>query len=84
MRFDGALTRIVWQVLIADTSLGPLYLSKVDLANAYMHLWVRLEDTTSTAFLITKLHPANKHLVGFHLYLPMGWMDSAPYFCMAT
>ena len=86
MRFGGALTHIVQRVLTAYPTLGPVYLSKVDLDDAYMHLWLILilEYNPSTAFLLPKLNPYNKHLMGFHLSLPMGWVDSAPYFCMAT
>ena len=34
--------------------LGPVYLSKLDLADSYVRLWVRMEDVLSVAFLITK------------------------------
>ena len=34
MRFGGALQRILKQVLAADLRLGPVYLSKVELADA--------------------------------------------------
>ena len=40
MRFGGALQRILKQVLTADSHLGLVYLSKVDLTDAYMRLWV--------------------------------------------
>ena len=49
-----------------------------------MRLWVRMEDVLSVAFLIPKKNPSDTQLVGFHLSLPMGYVDSAPYFCMAT
>ena len=42
MRFGGALQHIFKQVLTEDPRLGPVYLSKVDLADAYMKLWVRM------------------------------------------
>ena len=28
--------------------------------------------------------PSDTQLVGFHLSLPMGYVDNAPYFCMTT
>ena len=28
--------------------------------------------------------PSNTQLLGFHLSLPMGYVDTAPYFCMVT
>ena len=30
---------------MADLSLGSVYLRKIDLANAYMWIWTRIEDT---------------------------------------
>ena len=38
MRFEGALQRILRQVLTNDSRLIPVYLSKVDLEDAYMRL----------------------------------------------
>ena len=78
MRFGVALQRILKQVLTADPCLRPVYLIKVDLSNAYMRLWVRMEDAPSVAFLIPKKNPGNPQLVGFHLSLPMGHVDSVP------
>ena len=68
----------------ADPLLGPVYMSKVYLTDAYMRLWVRMEDVLSVAFLIPKKNTSDTHLVGFHLSLPMGYIHSALYFCMAT
>ena len=84
MRFGGALLRILKQVLTTKPRLGPFYLGKVDLADAYMRLWVSMEDVPSVAFLIPKKIPSDTHMVVFHLSLPMGYIDSAPFFCMAT
>ena len=83
-RFVGALQRILRQSLTADLLLGPLHLSKVDLADSYMRLWVRMEVFPSVAFLFPKKTHINSHLVGFCLFLPMEYVDSAPHFCMAT
>ena len=48
------MKRVVERVLVADHRLGPVYLSKVDLEDMYMHLWVRVKDTPATAFIILK------------------------------
>ena len=58
----------------------PVYLGKVYLADDYMWMWVRLEDTPSVAFLVPWKKPNDEELVGFHLDLPMGYMDSTPFF----
>ena len=42
-----------------------------------------MEDVPSITFLIPKKTPSDTHLVGFHLYLHMGYLDSDPYFFMA-
>ena len=71
MCFGGALHRILKQVLTTNLRLGPVYLSRLDLADAYMRLWVRMEDVPSVAFLIPR-KPSYTQLVGFHISLPMG------------
>ena len=68
---------------MTDPRIGPVYLGKVDLADAYMRLWVRLEDTPSMTFLIPSKTPTNKQLFVFHLYLPMGYVDNTPFFCLS-
>ena len=69
---------------MADPRLGTVCLSKLDLAEVYMRLWVRMEDVPSVTFLTRKKNPNDQQLVGFHLSLPMGYVNSAPYFCMDT
>ena len=59
MRFGGALQRILKQVLSSDLRLGLVYLRNVDLADAYMRLWVKMEDVPSVAFLIPKKNPSD-------------------------
>ena len=43
-----------------------------------------MEGIPSVAFLIPKKTPRDTQLVGFHISLPMGYIYSATYFCMAT
>ena len=43
--FGGTLLRIIRWLLMADPRIGQVYLGKVDLEDAYMRLWFRLEDT---------------------------------------
>ena len=49
-----------------------------------MLLWVRLEYTPSVEFLVPREKTTDNQFVGFHLSLPMGYMDSAPFLCMST
>ena len=49
-----------------------------------MRIWVRLEDIPSLAFLVPKSIPEEDQLVGFHLSIPMGCVESAAFFCATT
>ena len=78
MRFGGALQHILKKVLTADPRLGQVYLSKVDLADAYMRLWASMGDVPYIYFLIPNNNTRDTHLVGFHLSLPMVYVENAP------
>ena len=67
MRFGKALYRIIYCILAAPPKLGPASLNKVDIEDAYMRIWVRLEDIPLVAFLVPKATPNEEQLVGFHL-----------------
>ena len=84
MIFGGTLQNILHRVLEIEPSLGPFYLSTVDLTNAYMRLWVWLQDTPIIYFLIPKKQRDYSQLAGFHLSPQMGLRDSSPYFFIVT
>ena len=79
MRFGKALYRVIDCILRAPPELGSTFLNKGDLADAYMRIWVRLEDIPSVAFLVPKATPEEDQLVGFHLTIPMGYVESAAF-----
>ena len=84
MRLRKALYRLIDCILAAPPKLGPTFFNKVYLADAYMRIWVRLEDIPSVAFLISKSTPEEDQLVGFHLSIPIGYVESAAFFCATT
>ena len=49
-----------------------------------MRIWVHLEDTPLVAFLVPKATPDEEQLVGFHLSIPMGYVESAAFFYTTT
>ena len=55
-----------------------VYLSKVDLDDAYMRSWMMMEDVPSIAFLIPKKTPATCSWWGFTYPSPWG-MSVAPH-----
>ena len=68
-------------ILTAPPKLGLTFLNKVDLVDAYMRIWVRLEDIPLVVFLVPKATPDGDRLVGFHLSIPMGYVESSAFFC---
>ena len=84
MQIGKSLYRVIDCILNAPPKLGPTFLNKVDLADAYMCIWVRLDDIPSVAFLVPKATPDEKQLVGFHLSIPMGYVEPAAFFCATT
>ena len=84
MRFGKALYRVIDCILTAPPKLGSTFLNKVDLADAYIRIWVRLEYIPSVAFLVPKATPDEEQLVRFHLSIPMGYVESAAFFCAIT
>ena len=84
MRFGKTLHWLLDCILATDPALGQTYLCKFDLADAYMCIWVRAEDVPSVAFLIPKETADKEQLVGLHLSIPMGYMESTDFFCTAT
>ena len=47
MHFRKSIYRLIDCILAAPPKLGPTFLNKVDLADAYMRIWVRLEEIPS-------------------------------------
>ena len=46
-----------------------------------MRVWIRPEDIPKLAFVVPPHSTDTKPLIGFHLSLPMGYVESAQYFC---
>ena len=67
MSFGKSPYRVIKCILAATPKLFPAFLNKVDLEDAYMRIWVRLEDIPLVAFLVPKYTPDEEQLVGFHL-----------------
>ena len=84
MSFVKSLHRFIDFILVAPPKLGPTFLNKVDLADAYMRIWVRLEDIPSVAFFVPKVTPEEDQLVGFHLSILMGHVEPPAFFCVTT
>ena len=84
MQFGRAFPRLVQNLLAADPHFGPVFALKTNMSDAYMHIWVRLQDILRLDFLAPSIPSDNDPLVCFHLSVPMGYINSSPYFCCST
>ena len=83
MRFYKALHRLFDCILSAEPALGATYLCKVDLADAYMFIRYYQKTPPPAAFLIAKETAQQEQIVGFHLSIPMGYMEFTSFFYTA-
>ena len=59
-------------------------MSKRDLSNAYMCVWIHIEDFPKLTFVIPPTPNDPDVLIGFHFSCPMGYVKNAPLFCATT
>jgi hypothetical protein len=79
MQFGRALWRILTTIHKADPWLGPVFLSKVDIADGFYRIQVNANDVP-TLEVVVPTEPGQPQLIRFPLVLPMGWMQSPPLF----
>jgi hypothetical protein len=82
MQFGRALHRVLQQVSDADPRLGPVHLSKIDIADGFYRIGINTNDIPKLGIMLPGSY--GEKLVGFPLVLPMGWMQSPPIFTAAT
>ena len=84
MRFRISLQHLIDFILAADMALEPKSISKFESADAYMRIWVRLEDLLVASFLVPMEKDSASQLIDVYLFMPMGYVDSVPLFCVVT
>ena len=84
MQLGRALPRLLRRIVRANPRLGPVLMSKTDLSDAYMRVWINIPDVAKLAFAIPPAPGDTEPLIGFHLSCPMGYVESAPFFCATT
>jgi hypothetical protein len=83
MQFGRALLRILQQIAQSDPRLGPVYLSKIDIADGFYRIAIRSEDVSKLAIMFPTAEGEDQ-LIGHPLVPPMGWKQSPPLFTAAT
>jgi hypothetical protein len=83
MQFGRALERIIANVVHSDPKFGPVRFLKIDIADGFYRVWLRVPDIPKLAVSIPSL-PGEPALVALPLSLPMGWTQSPPLFSAVT
>ena len=83
MQFGRALQRVMTNVAHANPRYGPPKLAKVDIADGFYRVWLRLADIPKLG-VVLPCPAGTTPLIAFPLALPMGWVESPPYFTMLT
>ena len=83
MQFGHALERILREILLANPSHGPVYLTKTDLSDGFYRVNLTPEDAPKLG-LVFRTRPGEEKLVAIPLVTPMGRKNSSPVFSTAT
>ena len=83
MQFGRALQRVLTTIVHANARYGPVYMAKIDIADGFYRVWVAIHDVPKLGVALP-VSPGSVPLVAFPLALPMGWIDSPPYFTSVT
>jgi hypothetical protein len=83
MQFGRALQRVISQVVRADPRYGDVYLAKIDIADGFYRVWLQTADLQKLG-VVLPTSPGRPPLIAFPLTLPMGWVESPPYFTTLT
>ena len=68
-------------ILHTNLRRPPVFMSNIDLSDVYTGVWISPEDLSQLAFVVPPQPLDNNTLIGFHIYLTMGYVYSALYFC---
>ena len=83
MQFGRTLERILYQIRHSNPRFGPVYLSKVDLSDGFYRIQLNSSAIAKLAVALPRF-PNEEQLLALPLVLPMGWVESPPFFCAAT
>lgn len=84
MQFGRTLQRIVTSVVRANPRYGPVHTMKVDLSDGFYQVGLQPRDCPKLALVLPALDSSDRPLVAIPLALPMGWVESPPWFSAVT
>jgi hypothetical protein len=74
---------VLRRIQCANPQLGPVFLSKIDIAVGFYQVWLKAANIPKLAVLFPS-RPDEETLIGLPLTLPMGWKELPPLFYAAT
>jgi hypothetical protein len=80
MQFRRALHQVLQCIVCADPRQGVVHIFKLDNADGFYRMWIKPEDVPKLGVVLL----TEEGQAAFSLALPMGWVESPPYFCAAT
>ena len=83
MQFGRALQRVLSTIVHVDPRYGPVHLAKIDVADGFYRVWLQVADIPKLGVALP-VSPGGEQLFAFPLTLPMGWVQSPPYFTVVT
>ena len=81
-QFGRALHRLMQRIVHAEPAYGPVYLGKIDIADGFYRIGLQPHDIPRLGAILPTT--TGERLVDLPLALPMGWVDSPPYFTAVT
>ncbi|KAI2512522.1 adenylate kinase [Fragilaria crotonensis] len=82
MQFGRALSRMLARIVHADPRYGPVYLAKFDIADGFYRISLRPYDIPRLGVVLPST--TDNPVVALPLALPMGWVESPPYYTAVT
>ena len=83
MQFGRALQRLLSHLVHANPRYGPAKLAKIDVADGFYRVGLRPSDIPKLGVILPH-SPTELPLIAFPLALPMGWVESPPFFTALT
>ena len=82
MQFGKALRRLLHKIVHADPFYGPVWLGKIDIADGFYRIGLQPRDIPRLGVILPT--SSGEPLVALPFTLPMGWVESPPYFTSVT
>ena len=82
MQFGKALQRVLQTLVRANPRYGPVKLGKIDISDGFYRIGLQPSHVPRLGVILP--HQGTQSYVALPLALPMGWVESPPYFTAAT